>query len=130
MARRHIDRMVLSAALIAFTFLLPQARGQEPAEPAPVPIDGSAPEPADRRPSAQGDQKMQGMQNMGGTQGMQMTCCPPSAMSKMVDKPGGMAMMLVCGFLVAALLASVIAVLIALTIFLIRRSRVVPVAIR
>ena len=55
-----------------------------------------------------------------------MSCCPPSAMSKMADKPAGMAMMLVCGFVAAALLGSIIAALIPLTILLIRRSSRVP----
>lgn len=86
------------------------------------PSEGEPP-PVPAAPEATG---MQGTQGMGG---MQMSCCPPSAMSKMADKPAGMVMMMVCGFLVAALLASIIAVLIALTIFLIRRSRVPVVAV-
>jgi len=88
----------------------------------------------DQPPPAEQDSQpratMPGMQQIGGAQGMQMTCCPPSAMSKMVDKPAGMAMMMICGALVAALLASIIAVLIALTLFLVRRSRIVPMPFR
>ena len=92
---------------------------QEPAPPDETASDDAPAEPRAQQPES----GTPGMPGMRGTQGMQMTCCPPSAMSKMMDKPGGMGMMWVCMLVAASLIGSVIAVLIALTIFLIRRSR-------
>jgi hypothetical protein len=94
---------------------------------------GQDPQPAQERPAVEsGEPQKPSPGMMGrkeGTQGMQsgqMTCCPPSAMSKMADKPAGMVMMMACGALVAGFLASLIAVLISLSVFLIRRSRILP----
>ena len=102
--------------------------GQAPAEPV---APQNQPPPSTRRASdTQRTPGTPGTPGMQGMQGMQMTCCPPSAMSKMMDKPGGMAMMWVCMALAAALFASVIAVLIALAMFLVRRSRVAAVAVK
>jgi len=114
-----------SAACLLVSLLAGGAFAQGPAPAGEPPADEAKPAPS-TQPRADA-QSMRGMQGM---QGMQMTCCPPSAMSKMVDKPGGMAMMWVCMALVAALLSSIIAVLIALALFLVRRSRVGAVAIR